>query len=73
VQPQDDNFSIDYSLGTVSGHVGLDTISLGQPPITVTQQAIGLATESTADFSTTTCDGVFVSSPTLSHMVLFTA
>ena len=61
VQPQDDKFSIDYSLGQVSGHVALDTVSLGQPPIRVTQQAMGLATDSTADFSTTSCDGVFVS------------
>ena len=61
VQPQADKFSIDYSLGQVSGHVALDTVSLGQPPTRVTQQAMGLATASTADFSTTSCDGVFVS------------
>ena len=60
-QPADDRFSIDYSLGAVSGHVGLDTISIGTPPIAVMQQAFGLATDSTADFSTTSCDGVFVS------------
>lgn len=60
-QPADDRFSIDYSLGAVSGHVGLDTLSIGTPPITVMQQAFGLATDSTADFSTTSCDGVFVS------------
>lgn len=62
-QPQDDKFSIDYSLGQVAGHVALDTVSLGQPPTRVTQQAMGLATSSTADFSTTSCDGVFVSLP----------
>ena len=62
-QAQDDKFSIDYSLGKVSGHVALDTVSLGQPPVRDTQQAIGLATNSTADFSTTSCDGVFVSLP----------
>lgn len=61
VQSQEDTFSIDYSLGTISGHVGLDTMNMGTPPITITQQAFGLATESTADFTSTTCDGVFVS------------
>ena len=61
VQPENDTFSIDYSLGTVSGHIGLDTLSIGQPPVVVTQQAFGLATASTADFSDTSCDGVFVS------------
>ena len=61
LQPADDRFAIDYSLGAVSGHVGLDTLSIGTPPITVMQQAFGLATGSTADFSTTSCDGVFVS------------
>ena len=60
-QPVDDKFSIDYSLGAVSGHVGLDTLSIGTPPIAVMQQAFGLAIDSTADFSTTSCDGVFVS------------
>ena len=68
VQPQDDRFSIDYSLGQVSGHVALDTVSLGQPPIRVIQQAMGLATNSTADFSTTSCDGVFVRLPLPSHL-----
>ncbi len=62
-QPQADKFSIDYSLGQVAGRVVLDTVSLGQPPTRVTQQALGLATNSTADFSTTSCDGVFVSLP----------
>ncbi|CAL5226756.1 g9609 [Coccomyxa viridis] len=58
-EPQADKFSIDYSLGQVAGRVVLDTVSLGQPPTRVTQQALGLATNSTADFSTTSCDGVF--------------
>jgi hypothetical protein len=55
-----DNFSIDYSQGMVSGQVALDNISMGNPFLNLTGQAIGLATNSTADFHSNSCDGVFV-------------
>lgn len=61
-----DNFSIDYSLGMVSGEVALETLNLGNPDLIITQQAFGLTTNSTADFHSTTCDGVFVSGHYLS-------
>jgi hypothetical protein len=63
--PQDtpDSFSIDYSLGQVTGEVVIDTVHMGQPNTTFPQQAFGLVNNATADFTNDTCDGVFVSVP----------
>ena len=37
-----------------------DTLELGMPLTDVKGQAVGLATNSTADFASTSCDGIFV-------------
>ena len=55
------NFEIMYATGSVNGYVSRDTMSLGSPSITVKNQSFGLATSSTSDFLSTTCDGLFVS------------
>lgn len=57
-----DRFSIDYSQGMVAGQVGIDSLTLGTPNMTIADQAFGLTTNSTADFHSNTCDGVFVRS-----------
>ena len=61
-QAKPEKFTIDYSLGTVSGVVGTDVVTMGSPSISVPDQALGVATNSTADFHSTSCDGVFVRS-----------
>ena len=60
VQDTADTFTIDYSLGKVSGEVAIDTVSLGTPNFTVFGQVFGLVENATADFENNTCDGVFV-------------
>ncbi|CAL8464172.1 g3707 [Coccomyxa elongata] len=54
-----DRFSIDYSQGMVAGQVGIDSLTLGVPNMTIADQAFGLTTNSTADFHSNSCDGVF--------------
>lgn len=61
-QAATDRFSIDYSQGMVAGQVAIDTLTVGVPNITIADQAFGLTTNSTADFHSNTCDGVFVRS-----------
>lgn len=55
------NFQIVYATGSVKGYVSTETLTVGHPNITVRQQGFGLATSSTSDFLSTTCDGLFVS------------
>lgn len=62
-QDTPNNFVIDYSLGQVTGEVAIDVLVVGAPPFIVHEQAFGLATNSTADFTENTCDGVFVRTP----------
>lgn len=63
MQGSGDRFSIDYSQGMVAGQVAIDSLTLGVPNMTIADQAFGLTTNSTADFHSNTCDGVFVRSP----------
>lgn len=44
----------------MQGRVALDTVTLAQPPLRLTSQAIGMAIQSTADFASASCDGIFV-------------
>ena len=53
-------FEVNYATGSVVGQVGHDTVSVGTPAVTVSSQGIGLATDSTSDFLSTSCDGLWV-------------
>lgn len=73
LQATNDRFSIDYSQGMVAGQVGIDSLTLGVPNMTIADQAFGLTTNSTADFHSNSCDGVFVRpspTPTASSMAI---
>ncbi len=59
-QAADRTFTIRYGSGVVDGVVVYDTVELGIPLANVTKQGIGLAVNSTADFASTSCDGIFV-------------
>ena len=54
------NFSIRYGTGAVRGRVAYETVALAQPQLHLTRQAVGLAMDSTADFASASCDGIFV-------------
>ena len=43
------------------GKVVTDVLRFSEPPIVVPDQGFGLATESSADFESASCDGIFVS------------
>ncbi|KAK9830928.1 hypothetical protein WJX81_006612 [Elliptochloris bilobata] len=58
-QPTPAEFSIRYGTGAVRGHVALETVALAQPQLRLTRQSVGLAVESTADFASASCDGIF--------------
>lgn len=60
LQAADRTFTIRYGSGVVDGVVVYDTVELGAPLANVTKQGIGLAVNSTADFASTSCDGIFV-------------
>lgn len=53
-------FSIRYGTGAVWGRVAHETIALAHPQLRLTRQSVGLAMESTADFASASCDGIFV-------------
>ena len=55
------NFQVNYATGSVVGQVAYDTVSLGNPTVTISNQGFGLATDSTSDFLSTSCDGLWVS------------
>jgi hypothetical protein len=38
-----------------------DVLRFSEPPVVVPDQGFGLATESSADFESASCDGIFVS------------
>ncbi len=59
-QPTATRFSIRYGSGAVHGRVALETVALADPPLRLHRQAIGLAVESSADFASASCDGIFV-------------
>jgi hypothetical protein len=59
-QSADRNFTIRYGSGVVDGVVVYDTLELGLPLTNVSNQGVGMATNSTADFASTSCDGIFV-------------
>jgi hypothetical protein len=59
-QSADRNFTIRYGSGVVDGMVVYDTLELGLPLTNVSNQGVGMATNSTADFASTSCDGIFV-------------
>ena len=56
-------FNIKYGTGTVSGQVARDVVVLADPPITVPDQALGMATSISSEFATASCDGIFVCPP----------
>ncbi|KAK9826713.1 hypothetical protein WJX81_000524 [Elliptochloris bilobata] len=55
----DRTFTIRYGSGVVDGVVVYDSLELGLPLTNMTNQGIGLAVNSTADFASTSCDGIF--------------
>ena len=55
-------FFIQYGTGAVLGDVIYETITLGQPPLRVHSQGVGLAQETTAAFYAASCDGLLVRS-----------
>lgn len=56
-------FEITYGTGAVAGSVGWETLLLGtgNATITVPHQGFGMVYDSSMDFLTASCDGLFVS------------
>ena len=59
-QETDQSFELTYGTGAVEGYVSFDTMSIGTPPISISNQGFGQAIDLTPDFVTTSCDGLFV-------------
>ena len=58
------SFSITYGTGAVTGRVGYDTVTLGDAnAITIPSQGFGQVMASSSDFTTASCDGLFVRAP----------
>ncbi len=59
-------FEITYGTGAVAGSVGFETMTLGSGKNTlkVPHQGFGMVYDSSMDFLTASCDGLFVSPPT---------
>ncbi len=53
-------FFIQYGRGAVLGNVAYDTLTVGQPPLRVTKQGMGLARDTSGAFTDASCDGLFV-------------
>lgn len=57
-------FSITYGTGAVTGRVGYDTVTLGDAnAISIPSQGFGQVMASSSDFTTASCDGLFVRAP----------
>lgn len=55
-------FQITYGTGRVAGFVGSDTVTLGSnPAVQVQRQGFGGVFDSSMDFLSASCDGLFVS------------
>ena len=56
-------FQITYGTGSVAGFVGSDMLTLGSGPSTVrvANQGFGVVFDSSMDFLSASCDGLFVS------------
>jgi hypothetical protein len=61
LQASNVQYTITYKKGHVGGNIGMDTISITETPIVLTNQTIGLTDEATLDFRNASCDGIFVS------------
>ena len=59
-------FEITYGTGAVAGSVGFETMTLGtgKSVIKIPHQGFGMVYDSSMDFLTASCDGLFVSHPT---------
>lgn len=58
-------FEITYGTGAVAGSVGYETLTLGtgNSVIQVPHQGFGMVYDSSMDFLSASCDGLFVSPP----------
>lgn len=64
-------FQITYGTGRVAGFVGSDTVTLGSnPAVQVQRQGFGGVFDSSMDFLSASCDGLFVSPFLLSSLEL---
>jgi len=54
-------FHLAYGTGRVVGSVATETLTLGTPPMAITDQGFGMIVDTSADFARTSCDGLIVS------------
>lgn len=60
-------FAIKYGTGQVAGYVDFDILKLGSPSLQITHQGFGEAYQASDDFSSTSCDGLFVSAQLITY------
>lgn len=65
MQAEPQPFQIKYGTGVVSGIASRETFVVGQPEIIVKDQGFGTVFSTSPEFHGATCDGLFVSGPSL--------
>ena len=64
-------FEILYGTGEVAGVVAYEQLTLGSPALTIPKQGFGAVYDSSADFLSASCDGLFVRAQNRAPPTLF--